>query len=239
MEKILFDDISKSELFNFIKENEERKIFNFLNADCVYQAKKEKLFFDSVCDKNCINCIDGALVSMKLSFFAKRKIPRIRGPTFTKDIISNPESSENIKHFFIGYVEKDIILLKKKYQHLKNISYFNPSYVKGIIFPEKEISEIAKKINKEKPDYVWVGVGGSKQSILSSELFKRTNAKYFFNVGAAFDFILDKKKEAPSFVRKLAMEWAYRLITDFKYSKNKVLRSFIAIRYLNSIELKK
>ncbi|MDP2946772.1 MAG: hypothetical protein Q8N88_01530, partial [Nanoarchaeota archaeon] len=76
MKKILFEDISKSGLFDFIKENEERKIFNFLNANDIYNAKKHEIFYSCLCDENSINCIDGTAVSMKLSIFSGRIIPR-------------------------------------------------------------------------------------------------------------------------------------------------------------------
>ena len=42
------------------------------------------------------------------------------------------------------------------------------------------------------------------------------------NVGAALDFLLEKKKQAPNAVKALGIEWLYRLITDFEHSKKKV-----------------
>ena len=54
------------------------------------------------------------------------------------------------------------------------------------------------------------------------------------------DFITEKKKEAPKFIREIGMEWFYRLITDFRYSRKKVWRSLIGSFYaLNIVKLKK
>ena len=105
-------------------------------------------------------------------------------------------------------------------------------------FDEKEIKKISVKINSFKPTYVWVGIGNPKQEILASQLFEKTKAAYFFNVGAAIDFILGKKKESPPFFSKIGLEWLYRLITDFKYSRKKVLKSFFGLFYLLNVKLK-
>ena len=94
-------------------------------------------------------------------------------------------------------------------------------------------------INSKKIDFVWVGMGCPKQNILSKELFEKTKAKSFFNVGAALDFLINKKSKAPNWVQKIGLEWLYRLITDFKNTRKKAWRSFIANKYLfNSVKLK-
>ena len=92
-------------------------------------------------------------------------------------------------------------------------------------------------INKSKANCVWVCVGSPKQNILTNSLFDKTKANFFFNVGAALDFILKKKKEAPKLVREMGVEWLYRLITDFKYSRKKVWRSFVGLIYISGVRL--
>ncbi len=102
---------------------------------------------------------------------------------------------------------------------------------------EKGQAKLNKFGNKTKADYVWVGIGCPKQNLLSSQLFKKTKAQYFVNIGAALDFLLGKKEEAPLIIRELGIEWLYRLVTDFKYSKKKVWRSLMGLKNIRSIKL--
>ncbi len=231
-EKLLFQTRNKKDLFKFLKKNNERLSLNFLNQHDVYQFRNINLFKQSLLEKNNLNMIDGFFVSLFLSFKKFRRIVRVRGPTFTRDFLTDKNLSGSRKHFFIGPEKEDLRLLKKKLSHLKKIESYNPPYIKGIEFPKEEIGTIAEKINKFKPDLVWVGIASPKQNILSQELFKKTKAKYYVNIGAGLDFLLGKKKEAPLWVRELGIEWFYRLVTDFKYSKKKVWRSLIGVGYL-------
>ncbi|MEM4605427.1 MAG: WecB/TagA/CpsF family glycosyltransferase [Candidatus Pacearchaeota archaeon] len=232
MNKIFFLNKNIKKLILFIKESQERKIFGFLNQHDIYHIKNNKTFEESLSHYFNINLLDGFFPAFFLSLKKLKKVSRVRGPTFTRELLSNKEHSSSKKHFFIGLEKEDLVKLKEKFYHLKNFDCYNPPYIKDFVFPKEEIEKIAEKINKFKADYVWVGIASPKQNILSYQLFNKTKAQYFFNVGAAMDFLLGKKKEAPSFVRKIGMEWFYRLITDFKYSKIKVWRSFIAVFYL-------
>ena len=238
--KIPFQSKPKKETFAFLKSNKQRKKLNFLNLHDLYHISTNKLFKQSILKEENINFIDGFIISAYLSITNLKKIPRIRGPTFTRDFLSNKKLSENKTHFFIGLEKKDILKLKLKFPHLKKVFSYTPSsiYIKYIIYPEKEIKKMVKLINKSKANYVWNGLGSPKQNILSTELFQKTNAQYFMNVGAALDFLLDKKIEAPLIIQKLGIEWLYRLITDFKYSKKKVWRSLMGLKYLSKVKLK-
>ena len=163
----------------------------------------------------------------------------MRGPFFTRSFLTHKKASAGFRHFFIGFEESDIELLQKKLPHLTQVKGYNPPYLKGITFSAEEIKNIAQKINTFKADIVWVGIGCPKQNILSHALFPQTKSRYFMNVGAALDFVLEKKDEAPAFVQGLGVEWLYRLFTDFHHTKKKALRSFMSLRHLRHISLRK
>ncbi|MEM2955011.1 MAG: WecB/TagA/CpsF family glycosyltransferase, partial [Candidatus Nanoarchaeia archaeon] len=220
----------REEISKFLK-NRKKFIFNFLNLHDLYFFQKNVLFKKVLTQNFSRNFIDSFIISLFLSIKKLKKIGRLRGPTFTLEFL---EKNTNKKYFFIGLEEKDLNFLVKKFPKLKrkNLFCYNPPYIKGIIFKKNEINKISKLINKSESDYVLVGIGSPKQNILSYQLFNKTRATYFFNVGAAFDFILGEKREAPLIIQKIGLEWFYRLITDFKYSRKKVWRSFIGLIYL-------
>lgn len=223
---------------DFINKISGKYIFNFENMNGLYYFCNLREFREAVSSKNSINFIDSAILFFYTKLKNKMNINRNRGPTFTRSFLS--KSSKDDKHFFIGIEEKDISMISEKFPNLslKNLYSYNPTFIKEFIFDKKEVEKIAKLINKSKPNYIWVCVGSPKQSILSYQLFKRTREVFFFNVGAAMDFIIGRKKESPKIFQNIGLEWLYRLATDFNNSKKKVIRSFMAIRYLNRIRVK-
>src|SRR3989344_746283 len=216
MEKITFQLKNGKDILTDLGNKKERKIFNFLNLHDIYQWSNEPNFRKSLLSKANINFVDGFLISSILSLKNFKRISRTRGPTFTKEVLSNQNFLKNQKHFFIGIEKEDINSLKRSFPHLKKVSCYNLPYIKEVKFSREELEKVLKKIKKESPDIIWVGIGSPKQNILSLELFERTNKGHFMNIGAGLDFFLGKKKEAPKIIQKVGIEWFYRLITDFK-----------------------
>ncbi len=240
--KLIFKSTKLDELKNLLLEDffKGKVIFNFLNAYSVYLFRKNKAFKEAVSKKRNINFIDSITVSVFLSLKNFKKISRLKGPDFMESFLRNKELLNNKKHFFIGFEEKDLDDVCRKYEYVKkkNIFAYNPPYIKENRFSEREINKIIKLVNKQTIDYLWIGVGNPKQEILANDLYARVKVRYIFNVGAGFDFITDKKKRSPKLVQNLGVEWLYRLITDFKYVRKKAGYSLLACFYmLRSIEV--
>jgi N-acetylglucosaminyldiphosphoundecaprenol N-acetyl-beta-D-mannosaminyltransferase len=219
-----------------LKEN-KRKIFNFLNLYSVYLFRKNKAFRESLINnkENNINFIDGFPIAIYL------KARKIRGTDFARYFLKNVENAKKAKHFFLGFEKEDIEIFRKKFPKIKNNKLFtyNPPYIKGEKFSEKEIEKICCLIDKSESEILWIGLGNPKQEILAQEIYNKTKTKFIFCIGAALDFLTGKKKEAPRYIRKLKLEWFYRGFVDFKHSNKKIWRSFMGLFYLpKSIELK-
>ena len=236
MKKILFEEYKN---IDDIINKKQRIVLNFMNSHDLYLFKNNEVFRKSVIKDYNINSIDGFIISLWLSIKNLRIIRRQTGPDFTINFFKKNKFSGE-KMLFIGLENKDLDILTRKFPNYnkRNLFAYNPPYIKDIKFSQKEISKISKIIKDKKIDIVWVGLGCPKQNILSDDLYKKTKAKYFLNVGAAIDFILEKKKRSPKFFRSLGLDWLYRLITDFKHSRKKVLRSLLALKYLNLARVK-
>lgn len=205
-------------------------ILNFQNLYSLYLFNNKPTYKKAISFPRNFTFPDGKI----LSLFLKTK--QIRGPTFTKEFLQNKLDKKQ-KHFFILPKKEDLVQLIKKFPKLKNSKAYSPSYVQGVTFSEKEVSEMTTELQKFKPDYVWICIGNPKQEILANQLYKR-HPTFYFNVGAVIDYLLNRKKEAPPIFRKIGLEWFYRLITDFKYSKKKVLGSLIGLKYLRKVQIK-
>ncbi len=226
LNSITFKNLKKLMLGDFFKK---KTIFNFVNSNSIYFFKGNRSYEEYILNEKNFNFIDGAVISIYL------KGKRLRGPSFTKTFFQDKDLLKNKKHFFIGLNKEDLGVLCEKCPLLKrkNIFSYVPPYIKEtFIFPEKELNKIIKLINKQKIDYLWIGIGSPKQKFMSHQIYDLVNLKYIFNVGAALEFLLKKKKEAPTIIQKLGLEWLYRLITDFNYSKKKVWQSLLGSFYM-------
>jgi len=77
----------------------------------------------------------------------------------------------------------------------------------------QEDEEVVARINKCRPDIVWVGLGAPKQEMWVHEHLGRVAAPLMLPVGAAFDFHSGNKKWAPLWIRRMGFEWVYRMFT--------------------------
>ena len=207
-----------------------KKIFNFVNLNTVYWFNKNESYKALISKKQNINFSDSRIIALKLG------IEQQRGPSFARRFLLS-SNAKNKKHFFVGLEKKDLQALSSAtgISDLR-LNAYNPPYISGLEFSPKEKSKIISLAKKFKPDYIWICVGSPKQEILANQLFDKFHSNYL-NIGAAMDFLLEKKKEAPSLFRVLALEWLFRLLTDFKKSKIKVWRSFLGLFYSGSIQV--
>ena len=72
-----------------------------------------------------------------------------------------------------------------------------------------------QQVNQSHPDILFVAFGmGKQEKWIYENLNKMPNVKVAMGVGGSFDFISGKVKRAPLFLRRLGLEWMYRLIQE-------------------------
>jgi exopolysaccharide biosynthesis WecB/TagA/CpsF family protein len=231
--KLLFTESNFKQALFKVSYN-SKGIYNFINLFGIYWFRKKPIFRESITSKHIINFIDSSIISFYFSLKKFKKIKRLQGPIFTRKFL-NTDSLRNSKIMFIGLCsQNDLNFISNKFKiPLTNLSCYDklPYIAPKLEYKKQDIIKLAKYIKSKKPDFVFICVGNPRQEILAYELNKIIKTNYLV-VGAALDFILQRKAEAPKLIRKLGIEWVYRLITDFKYSKTKVWRSFLGLIYL-------
>lgn len=73
---------------------------------------------------------------------------------------------------------------------------------------------VINDINISLADIVFVGIGCPYQELWMIQNRKALNASVLIGVGAAFDFILGYKKQAPVWMQNNGLEWMFRLIQE-------------------------
>jgi N-acetylglucosaminyldiphosphoundecaprenol N-acetyl-beta-D-mannosaminyltransferase len=78
---------------------------------------------------------------------------------------------------------------------------------------EEEEAELLARIEAAEPDLLWVGLGGPKQELWMARQRGRLRVPIMLGVGAAFDFHSQNRPWAPAWVRRLGLEWLFRMLT--------------------------
>jgi N-acetylglucosaminyldiphosphoundecaprenol N-acetyl-beta-D-mannosaminyltransferase len=94
--------------------------------------------------------------------------------------------------------------------------------------PEVENGEVIKKINRFKPDYLFVAYGMKRQEEWIEKNIDKLNVKVVIGVGRSFDYYSGALKRAPKWIRGMGLEWLYSLFKEPKrWKRQMVLPKFI------------
>lgn len=129
------------------------------------------------------------------------------------------------KHIFLlGGKEGSADYIKEKYEEV--ISGFYSGKVN-----KNSLADIILKINNSNASVLFVALGSPYQEIWINENKNLLpNIKVFMGVGGSFDFISGKQIRAPLFMRKMSLEWLYRLIKEPKRLKRIFNATFVFIK---------
>jgi N-acetylglucosaminyldiphosphoundecaprenol N-acetyl-beta-D-mannosaminyltransferase len=93
---------------------------------------------------------------------------------------------------------------------------------------EKDEQIIRSTINTANPDIVFVALGSPVQEYWIVNNMDHLSAQVFQGVGGSFDVISGRVKRAPSFFRKLGLEWLYRLLKEpVRWKRQTILPKFL------------
>jgi N-acetylglucosaminyldiphosphoundecaprenol N-acetyl-beta-D-mannosaminyltransferase len=195
-------------------------IINFINPHSYITSLKDYNFYKSLLNSN-LNLIDGIGIYLYLKLFKKLKsVNRITGYDLFEKLIE-----KNLKFFFLGGNYQTSLLIKKKLKKLR-VQTYSPSFSDN--FSDNENKIIVKKINKFKPDILFVGMTAPKQEKWSYNNRHKLYCNYIINIGAVFDYFVNKYYRAPKIFRKIGLEWIFRLAQNPRLWK----RTYSMVLYL-------
>jgi N-acetylglucosaminyldiphosphoundecaprenol N-acetyl-beta-D-mannosaminyltransferase len=79
---------------------------------------------------------------------------------------------------------------------------------------DAEEDAVAADVRRSGAEVVWVGIGVPKQEKWMARMRDRLSAPVLIGVGAAFDFHAGLIPQAPGWVQRLGLEWAFRLAQE-------------------------
>jgi N-acetylglucosaminyldiphosphoundecaprenol N-acetyl-beta-D-mannosaminyltransferase len=78
----------------------------------------------------------------------------------------------------------------------------------------EEDAELIENINRAAPDVLWVGLGTPKQEVWMRRHRDKLRVPVIIGVGAAFDFLSFRKRQAPVWMQERGLEWLFRLFQE-------------------------
>ncbi len=226
---------------NFTLKEAQQKVDHFLlgehgmkiftpNPEMVVKAQYDYLFRE-VLNSGDLNLCDGA----GLSWLGK--FNRITGVDFMMDICSRAEVLRK-KVYLLGsgneaVVKEAVLNLRENFPTLEVVgtnvgpsiresSFNNKDYTKfyNLFIETKENEKILEEIKLTCPDVLFVAFGMGKQEMWIKEFLPQLpSIKIAMGVGGAFDYIAKKVSRAPCFMRKIGLEWLYRVFREPKRIK--------------------
>ncbi|MPM98338.1 UDP-N-acetyl-D-mannosaminuronic acid transferase [bioreactor metagenome] len=96
----------------------------------------------------------------------------------------------------------------------------------------EEEDALKKLIEDSRADLLWVGLGGPKQEFWMNEHLGKIDVPVMLGVGAAFDFHTQFRPWAPAWVRKIGMEWLFRMATGGKRTCHRNLKCVPSVAWI-------
>ncbi|WP_334111652.1 WecB/TagA/CpsF family glycosyltransferase [Paucihalobacter sp.] len=194
--------------------------------------------FNTIVNNSLVNICDGNSIAMLATLIHKRKFKTYIGA----DLFLKYIKMAKYRSFFLGNTSEVLQGLKS------NLSKYdsNIGNMRFETLPFKSVedfnySEIAKMINEDNPDIIWVSLGAPKQENFMSKLQPYLNRGVMFGFGAIFNFNSGVNNErAPKVFLKLKLEWVYRLFKEPKkqFQKFKMYTKVLPSLIYNEINIK-
>lgn len=203
----------------FLQSQDKFSLFT-PNPEILLEAGYDQNYRDILNNSN-INIPDGVGIKFAAKFLYKKDIEVMPGRKLFEEIVKKASES-NWKLFLLGGLgneaEDSSKVLLRKYNNLKIETSMGPLLNKSGEPTDHKQAQIEResiyKINKFKPDILFVAYGAPKQEKWIAKHLKELNCGGAMAVGGTFSYISGKSKLPPSWMERGGLEWLWRLVCE-------------------------
>lgn len=200
------DDLTFEDTLEYLTEkakgNGKKTFVVTVNPEIIMLMRKYPDYKKAVMSAD-LRTVDGVGVLFAGKILGKSFKGRIHGADITQKL-SEAVAKQPITVGFLG--GRDNVALRTA-DRLKKA---NPDL--KVAFAIEEMSE--SDFGKYKCDILFVAFGSPKQEKWIYDNLTKLNVNVAIGVGGSFDFISGKVRRAPVFIRRIGLEWFYRLVTQ-------------------------
>ena len=195
-------------------EKKQRRYICITNVHSVTMAKWNKELRYAL-DNSDINTADGVPLVWMQKLVGASNPTRVYGPTLMLVVLARA-NKYNLKVALYGGTKDSLNDLQTKI----NNHYPNVEIVEAISPPFRELTRaeddyFTERLANSGADIILVGIGCPKQEIWMSNHSNKIPG-VMLGVGAAFDFHTGRVNQAPAYLQRIGLEWAYRLFKEPK-----------------------
>ncbi len=183
------------------------------NSEFIVDAQKDEQF-KKVLNKAALSIPDGIGVVFASQLYGEPLKKRVAG-TDLVEALCKKAAEEGWSVFFLGGLyrvgEKSAEILRKRYPELNVCGFYEGKREEAYDAQALQGIKRASK-GRQKIDILFVAYGHDHQERWISRNLDKLNVSVAVGVGGAFDFISGFIPRAPLWMRRLGLEWLFRLI---------------------------
>jgi N-acetylglucosaminyldiphosphoundecaprenol N-acetyl-beta-D-mannosaminyltransferase len=155
---------------------------------------------------------DGQPLVWALRALGHASATRVYGPDLMARFCARAARAGTPMYLYGGRTPEALELLERRLRErfpgVRIVGGFSPPFR---ALSAREEREVAAAIDASGAQVVWVGTGQPKQELWMQAMRPRLAAPLLVGVGAAFDFHAGLVRQAPAWMQRAGLEWAYRL----------------------------
>lgn len=225
---------SVEQVAGFVRNGQPRRIMT-LNPEFLYRAQFERELLDLVKRADLVTP-DGVGIVWACRIAGSPVPERVTGIDLMLRLVEKA-AAEGWRVYLLGgapgVADEAAEKLRMVYPNLR-VAGSHHGY-----FQENEGIKVAGEINKTKPDLLFVALGAPKQEKWIDRYLEKTGAAVAVGVGGSLDVLAGRVRRAPRWVRRLRLEWLYRLFREPSRWRRQLVLPLFAWMVIKEYKLKK
>lgn len=209
IDNITLDEVT-DKIRHFLQQDSQHQIVT-VNPEFIMAAQNDEEFMN-ILNSADLSIADGVGLKYAARKYNHKLVQRITGVDLMMQILAI--AAEEGKSIYLlgakrGIAEQAAFKILEKFPNIKVVGAES-----GYRHWHRRIKDakLVEKINRKQPDILFVAFGQVKQDKwIAHHLSKITSVKVAMGVGGSFDYISGKVSRAPSIVRRMGLEWLFRL----------------------------
>ncbi|MCE6992747.1 WecB/TagA/CpsF family glycosyltransferase [Dyadobacter sp. CY323] len=204
-------NLTRDQFATFVIEESRKfgKIISFsLNGESLAKFHNDLDFKKLFLNANYVHA-DGMSIVTASKMLSKEGLPERIATTDWFHNVASQSRKNGESHYFLGgnedTIQKTVANVRSQYPGIK-IAGFRNGY-----FSEADHEKVLKEIDDAHPNFIWVGLGRPKQELFSLLIRDNCEVGIIKTCGGLFDFLAENNRRAPLIMRRLGLEWLFRL----------------------------